>query len=177
MAFGTGLWKEGRYGAVSLCYHDLPAGQLETVVAHHAAVGIRATLADEGAAVVMDLLTQRNWDLPARDAVDQRVTFPISAATYQLGINPGAMLPPPASLPAELPSLPVLADGNAMQALIESVVTQQQWVIVRMDGPALTALGLPAHQALMQWLGTHHARIWCAPIRDIGQFCRAATGA
>ncbi len=177
MAFGTGPWKEGRYGAVSLCYHDLPAELLEAVVAHHAAVGIRATLAGGGAAAVMDLLAQRNWDLPARDALVQRVTFPIPTATYQLGINPGTMLPPPAPLPAELPSLPVPSDGNAMQALIESVVAQQQWVIVRMDGPALTALGLPAHQALMKWLGTHHARIWCAPVRDIGQFCRAATRA
>lgn len=174
MAFGTGPRKEGRYGAVSLCYHNLPAALLEAVVAHHAAVGIRATLAGTDDAAVLDMLTQRNWDLPLRGAADQVTAFPIRAATYQLGLNPGTMIPPPAPLPAELPSLPAPVDGDAIQALIESVMARQHWVILRLDGLALNTLGLPAHQTLLQWLGTHHARIWCAPVRDIGQFYRAA---
>ncbi len=141
--FGSGPWKEGRAGAASLFYADLPPGILAWVADHHAAVYIRASVAGADAAW-SDTLASRHWDvLPAGD-------------------GPGHPLLRGAG-----------TDALALRDGIDEVVGRGAWAIWRFTAADLLAMGPEAHASLLRWLGEHHGRVWCAPIRDIGDFAQA----
>lgn len=191
-----GPWKEGRAGGASLCYLPLPPGGLELVAKHHAAVGIRATLACD-AIRDEDLrpLVGRNWDLavlapladetlpPSLAALDGRASrgwvwteaahvAPEGLPLYQLSTLRGSVEQPGPSLASPLPSLVAEETPEAMMNAIEEVVGQGRWGVWRLDAATLERWTPAGHARLLRWLGDHHARIWCAPIRDIGTWQR-----
>ncbi|MEX0652609.1 MAG: hypothetical protein WD534_02560 [Phycisphaeraceae bacterium] len=193
---GTGAWKEGRQGGASLCYVNLPTAQLNMVQAHHARVGIRASVACTAASPDLRELVDRNWDIAIHgptldpqlaealrelDEKTQRglVTTDDSQpaepgnAFYRVTAQPGA-LEAGQPLPDTLPSMPTRPDVTALMAEIDAVVAGGQWAVWRFDAATVKALGEQAHARLLRWLGDHHARIWCAPIRDIVAWMLAA---
>ena len=138
--FGNGPWKEGRQGAASLCYRDISAATLTWVLAHHAAVGIRATLvgcSDEDLAATA---RQRNWDLAEHAPADvQRAD----------------------------------ADARVLRQRIDGVASAGDWAVWLLEEATLTQMGEAGHADLLRWLGDEHARIWCAPVKDISAFAAA----
>ncbi|TVR45976.1 MAG: hypothetical protein EA402_03410 [Planctomycetota bacterium] len=64
-------------------------------------------------------------------------------------------------------SLPLPLELGPAQAAIEAVVQAKQWRVWTVHAETLVGLGQEGHQQLLSWLGDHHARIWCAPQRDI----------
>jgi hypothetical protein len=64
----------------------------------------------------------------------------------------------------------VSAEAAGLRERVEKACTGNDWTIWRLDGAVLTALGAEAHGALLNWLGQEHARVWCAPVRDIQKF-------
>ena len=132
-AYGDGRWKEGRHGAASLCYDGIGGEALAWVAAHHARVGIRATLVTRGDEAIHATLAGRNWEL--------------------------------ASAPPDGTAAP--AGAAEAQAAIAAVAEAGGWGIWRIDAAALAAWGADGHSRLLGWLGSQHARIWCAPRRDI----------
>jgi hypothetical protein len=68
----------------------------------------------------------------------------------------------------ETESLPSTCE--AAQLAIESVVKAGGWSCWIMKAETWTA---PTHRSLLSWLGDHHARIWCAPRRDIAAWIAA----
>ena len=131
--YGDGPWKEGRHGAASLCYDGVDAAALAWVVAHHARVGIRATLITRSNEEPPAILAGRNWDL-AGELIDGQHA-PHGAA--------------------------------AAQAAIDAVAESGGWGIWRIDAVTLASWGVSGHSGLLSWLGSKHAYIWCAPVRDI----------
>lgn len=193
----NGPWKEGRLGAVSLCYCDPAPEALSWIIEHHRAVGIRATLAlttVDALSAHLPLLVERNWDLipcasPAAtetiaslDALDHRPARGIlladdaaesgtSQVMYQLVARPGEVVPD-TRLP-ECPTLPARRVDEKIETLLDacrSVLTTAVWHIRLIDPPALAKLGQPDHARLLRFLGDHHDRIWCAPVKDILQW-------
>jgi hypothetical protein len=67
-----------------------------------------------------------------------------------------------------LPSMAAEGTESAMRKAIDDVVERGQWAIWRLDADAVERMTPAGHARLLQWLGDHHMRIWCAPIRDIG---------
>ena len=137
---GSGRWKEGRYGAASLCYDGVDGAALAWVTAHHARVGIRATLAGCGDEEMLATLAARNWELMA--------TAPAGRTT------------------------PARADEA--QAAIASLAEAEDWGVWRIDDATLAGWGVDGHSRLLGWLGSQHARIWCAPCRDIAAWLQAS---
>lgn len=182
------FWKEGGQGAVSLVYLGLEPPAWDWVLAHHAAVGIRASLVCREADARLSLPVSRNWDLMAdgrlpasADALkrlDGRGTRgyfaeappegppPLFCLSTREGLLPGPM----PDLQVPLPSYPAPEALALLQQQIESVVVQGKWLILRFDEGTLSRLGAESHRKLLQGLGDHHARIWCAPVRDIALF-------
>ncbi len=177
MSFGNGPWKEGRVGGASLCYIRLRADQLDAVATHHAAVGIRATVAGHPASATLQTLAERNWDLAELITPDTTNSGLLLHRTdppgYQLTTVTG-LVPPKQSPPAALPSMPSPDSLPAWQAEIEAAMSQHHWGIWRIDAAGLDALTLRTHANLLRWLGDHHARIWCAPIFDIHRWLTQA---
>jgi hypothetical protein len=141
--FGDGPWKEGRAGAASLCYVGLDEGRLAGVAERHGGVGIRATVVVADAASADPLLrelAERNWDI-AHGSLPE--TLPLTAAPH---------------------------DADELMRGIEAVVGRADWAVWRIDAAALDALGDAGHERLMRWLGEHHGRIWCAPVRDVAEW-------
>lgn len=187
----TGLWKEGRSGAASLCYWQLSLEQQSWVLAHHQAVGIRATLAVSAGETHPHECGERNWDcalLEDASATDtdpaveagriclQAPPYPASltSAAYLVQLCPGRLATPQAVTAAALPSQYLPPRCDLAQVAIESVVQQQAWAIWHCDGTQLAALGRESHRQLLSWLGDHHARIWCAPVFDIVRWVHGA---
>jgi len=141
--FGSGPWKEGRAGAASLFYVDVPSETLAWVAENHAVVYIRASVAGAGDAWSATLAA-RNWDLH-----------------------------PAGACPAHLPLRDAGANALDLRVLIDSVVGRGKWAVWRFTADDLSRMGPDAHAALLQWLGEHHGRVWCAPIRDIGDYAHA----
>lgn len=184
------IWKENRQGAVSLCYHGLSAPEQEWVLAHHAAVGIRASIVCEEAEPWLALAAERNWDLLAgRDDALLRASLSeldgrtergcflpdgLSAlppgTLYRLGTLEETIRGPEPDLTKPLPSFAAPPDVGLLLDWIWSVVLNAGWLILRMDDTCVNQMGLAAHQKLLQRLGDEHARIWCAPIRDVAQW-------
>jgi len=190
---GDGKWKEGRIGGVSLCYVDPGRTELGWVIEHHAAVGIRASLAVRQTEVIaahLQTVAERNWDLAVRsgadnellrealERIDSRPTrglliepgqTPDSADwLYRITEGPGAISPETRLSPENL--LGATAANGAVEPLIaamDEVLTTELWRIWLIDNTSLHALGQTGHAALLRFLGDHHDRIWCAPVRDI----------
>ncbi len=186
-----GPWKEGRVGGVSLAYVNLEADDLAAVAAHHAAVGIRATVAADPDTPGLAEVATRNWDLALRAGHDQDAPAKLTALDgkpergivithsangepgdrlYRLSEAPGTIDSPPATPPDPLPSLVPPTELASLQRDIEAVMATHGWVIYRFDADTLAAFGRDQHAALLRWLGDHHARIWCAPVRDLRAF-------
>jgi hypothetical protein len=72
---------------------------------------------------------------------------------------------PPLDQPLGSFSLP--ADLEQAKRSIDRVVNAGEWAIWRVDAATFNALTPDSHRRLLQWLGDHHGRIWCAPVRDI----------
>ena len=193
-SFSAGLWKEGREGATSLCYVGLDDAALDIVFRHHAAVGIRASLVCGTVEAKYSVPAERNWDLlagrPDPELIcalhqldgrrSERGYFapmdPLpdpDAFLYHLSDRADVIQGPRHDLPTPLPSGRAPADANLLMTQIESVVQKGQWVIYRIDATTLDAMGAAAHRNLLRQLGDQHARIWCAPIRDIALWCYA----
>lgn len=64
------------------------------------------------------------------------------------------------------------AEEAGLRARIEAACRDPAWTVWRLDGEVLDALGEAGHAALLNWLGQEHARIWCAPVRDIQDYRR-----
>jgi hypothetical protein len=64
----------------------------------------------------------------------------------------------------------LVTDVTGLRKRIEAACRDSRWTIWRLDGEAVDALGAEGHAAILNWLGQEHARIWCAPIRDIQKF-------
>ena len=137
--YGDGRWKEGRHGAASLCYDGVGGEVLAWVAAHHARVGIRATLIAHGDEALHATLTGRNWELVSG---------------------------PPAGQAAP-------AGAAAAQAAIAAVAEAGDWGVWCIDAATLAGWGVDGHSHLLGWLGSQHARIWCAPRRDIAAWLAA----
>ncbi len=193
--FGNGPWKEGRAGAASLCYLGLSPEQIEVAAKHHAAVGIRATIACAGADAALAELARCNWDLAVAAHADTAATAErlcmldgrrlrgcirageSSAAgdpdtLYHVTDTPGT-LDAAGPLPAMLPSMATMADADELAEAIDAVVSKGKWAIWRMDADVFEAMSTQGHHRLLHWLGHHHAHIWCAPIRDIFEWIHA----
>lgn len=188
--FPPGPWKENRQGAVSLCYLGLEAEALETVLAHHAAVGIRASLVCDTVRPDSSVPAERNWDLMAGspdpdllrslhhlDGRSDRGCFfsgqahpDSTGCLYQLSTQEDVIKAPAPDLTMPLPSFPAPADVPRVLDWIEAVVQKGHWLILRIDATCVSDMGTDQHRRLLQRLGDHHARIWCAPIRDIALF-------
>jgi hypothetical protein len=169
-----GWWKEGRVCGATLCYIAPRPEQLDWIIEHHAAVGIRATLAG-GDEPHRQLLAERNWHLTGVPASDGMITWHDGEAAgvmRRLSLALGAIADP-ASLTDPLPSQPA-NDVAELRATIESDAGSGAWRIWRMDEATLEAIGPADHRALLQWLGENHARIWCAPAADIAAWCAAS---
>lgn len=185
----TGPWKEGRAGGASLCYVLPTLEQSVWIDAHHARVGIRATVVARGDEPQLAEWARRKWDLalgadasaaPHLHTLDQRsdrgyvltdgARIPPTAppAAYVVDACIGSIAHPGASGP--LPTLSAEPDVTAMQDSIETVVATAGWAIWRITPDHLDAWGSAGHRRLLSWLGDHHARIWCAPVRDIAAF-------
>lgn len=192
--FGHGPWKEGRAKAISLCYVDLTPAQCGIVATNHARVGIRGTLALRDAREGLRPLVERNWDLAVMDTLPPYVTAELAeldgrhkrgvlllsgqlagvrTAEYRIRTAPGTIAAKGSNLDEELPSLVALADAVKLRGQMECAGVDGQWSIWRIDSHVLDAMGDADHASLLTWLGEHHSRIWCAPVRDIAQF-RAA---
>lgn len=183
----TGPWKEGRCGAASLCYWQLTAEQHSWVLDHHQAVGIRATMAMPADQAHAKECTERNWDCALLADAEtansgaghiwlQAPPYPatLTNAAYLAHLGPGCMPAPQAVTTSALPAQYLPPCLELAQGAIETVVAQQAWAIWYCDGPQLAALRKEAHRQLLSWLGDHHARIWCAPIRDIANWSKGA---
>ncbi len=137
-----GPWKEGRLCAASLLYLNPRPDQAAWIAEHHAAVGIRASI--QGAPpAISETLALRNWDL--RD--------------------PGTALPKKSD--PNLPQPRTEHDPATIQTLIAAAKPTGEWLIWEFTPETLDHLGPAGHKALLQWLGDEHARVWCAPIKDI----------
>ena len=183
----NGLWKEGRIGGVSLCYEGLSGAWQETVAEHHARVGIRATVVCATADDSLRMLADRNWDLAlgapfcaaaelqAIDGKTDRGVFVSGAAAipddlaicYTVSETHGTIPSPGLGRTGVLPSLPVVGEFEELQAAMEATAVAGGWGLWRFDSSALDGLGTEGHRRLLSWLGDNHARIWCAPVRDI----------
>jgi hypothetical protein len=141
--FGSGPWKEGRAGAASLFYADPAPADLAWVAANHAAVYIRASVAGADS-TWSEALAARKWDLH-----------------------------PAGTCPARIPLRDAGSDALALRALIDAVVGRGKWAVWRFTAADLRRMGPDAHASLLQWLGEHHGRVWCAPLRDIGDYAQA----
>ncbi len=53
------------------------------------------------------------------------------------------------------------------QTAIAAVAEAGEWGVWRINDAALAGWGADGHSRLLSWLGSQHARIWCAPRRDI----------
>lgn len=190
--YGCGPWKEGRAFAISLCYLEPTPAQLAAVAANHARVGIRATVACRTAHDGLRVLVERNWDLamladkppdtaralaaldgrPARGYVRGSATDAAAPAgsLYVIGDTPGLIPAVRVSGDETLPSQLAPLDPASLRARIEAERASGAWSIWRVDAATLDAWGDAGHLALLRWLGEEHARIWCAPVRDIERF-------
>lgn len=181
---GSGPWKEGRVGAASLCYVALDPTELLRVAAPHARVGIRATVACHQVVPPLSELAARNWDLArAPDAAPETFDGPtrrvrllasddapgerLEQDLLLVADRPGSIPHPYPDLREPVPSQPAPQTVDALIDGIEAVVLAGAWAIWRIDGPRLGAWSDAELDRLLSWLGQHHARIWCAPIRDI----------
>ncbi len=186
--FGDGAWKEGRAGGASLVYVGLDAGQLDHVQANHAAVHIRATLACDHVVDSLQSLAKRNWDLAVNGShacgslaselaiLDQRgehgLILPndrvtVAPVLYRVSDTSATIPSPQPLLDQPLGSFALPVDMDQAKRAIDRVVSEGQWAIWRVDGPTFSEMSHESHRRLLQWLGEHHARIWCAPVRDI----------
>jgi len=122
----------------------------------------------------------RNWDLCERTSRPGE-----GHESYRCGLRPGDAAAPAVSVSAErggvvglgqigevLPLNPAGGPVEALMERIESVVAEEQWIIVRLNGADIDGLGENGHRTLLSWLGDHHARIWCAPVIDIYAWAR-----
>lgn len=187
MMINTPAWKEGRHGAVSLCYLNLTDPEFGWVLEHHAAVGIRASLVCDRADPQLALPAGRNWDLlaggddpglisalTALDGRNERGGFRLEVEpaapsdwVFTLSTQAEVIPGPEPDLSKPLPSFATPADVDLILDWIEAEVAKGRWLILRVDHACLREMGREAHQRLLQCLGDHHARIWCAPVRDI----------
>ena len=188
MEHRKGPWKEGRSGGISLCYLDLHADQLTAVAEHHAAVGIRATVICRTSSAPLAALVTRNWDLAAtadasvealadlatldgrteRGFLQERPAESVPpGALYVLRPGADTVASPGVDLARPLPMLPSEGSLPAAQDAFEHVVSRGHWGLVQVTGEDLDRLTMDDHRRLLSWLGDHHARIWCAPVRDI----------
>lgn len=187
MSFGNGPWKEGRSGGASLCYISPDPETLRWVMEHHAKVGIRATVAGVVAADLERLARERNWDLaslagslgghrpleerPSERGLVHGPDFSAEAGAgswlYQVTGRSGEIAGPGVVEAQALPSHVGMSEMDGLMERINRVVEVGAWAIWRLDEVTLQAMRPNAHRALLAWLGEHHGRIWCAPVRDI----------
>lgn len=180
-------WKEGRHGAASLCYAGLTEPDLARIVPLHARVGIRATLLVPPPVRVPPLLAGRNWEIapdPLQTVHPDGVVAPEGDALSARMVPAPPQLPQsakdaPAScmisrhaprLSSPLPTIPADPDPHAFRDAVEAVVAEGAWVIWWIPRATLHEWGEEGFAGILRWLGDHHARIWCAPVRDIAQW-------
>jgi hypothetical protein len=186
--FGDGPWKEGRKGGASLLYAGLTPEQLTQVQANHAAVHIRATLACGHVIDGLSVLVERNWDLaiegasastalagaletldhrPKRGVILPDRPEPAVWELYRVVEAPESISAPAPSLERALASRALPTDLDEAKQAIDQVVGAGAWAIWRVDAATFDRMPTDSHKRLLQWLGDHHGRIWCAPVRDI----------
>lgn len=74
-------------------------------------------------------------------------------------------------LTASPPPGHALPAGSAdAQTAIAACAQTGAWRVWLIDAASLAACGVAGHSQLLGWLGSQHARIWCAPVRDIAAF-------
>jgi hypothetical protein len=151
----TGVWKEGRLGAVSLVYDRFPEGDWDWILENHAAVGIRGTVIAPVPETVRRLMVQRNWDLEMG---------PWSRSE-------AVLLPPGGPLPAALPLRDWPGSIGWFQKESDRVVERGEWILWRLEGSPGGSPRREVHREMLRWLGDHHMRIWCAPVGNIRVFC------
>jgi len=137
----TGPWKEGRLCAATLLYINPTETQMAWVAANHQAVGIRATVVGAPDAFASELRA-RNWDLREQPP------------------EPGT-------------AAPAKRSGVTADRVREHVAADKAtgaWSAWEWDRDRLDTLGAEAHASLLRWLGEEHARVWCAPLRDIADW-------
>lgn len=198
----NGPWKEGRICALSLCYIDPAESQLGWVLPNHAGVGIRATLALSAGGDPPPVALERNWDLAtlcvdegvastaseSTPGVEQEASVRVVGAvpgteprSYMLTVRAGPALCPTRDgrHREELRAGPLHLSGTipppGVEGLLQAchaMLTGGQWIIWCVDRLLLEQLGPESHARLLALLGTHHAAIWCAPVRDIAAWSR-----
>jgi hypothetical protein len=174
---------------------DLSPLELRMVAAHHARVGIRATVACRSVHGELQTVAERKWDLALLDGAAEGVGQALEkvdgrgerglvclsdpcgesgCATYCLTALVGAIGgfregdPPCAG--EVLPSFTVIPHVAALCEQVERVSAGGCWSIWRMDAAVLGAMGAVGHASWLGWLGQHHARIWCAPVLDVQRY-------
>lgn len=68
------------------------------------------------------------------------------------------------------PPRPAPPQPQELMDSVEKEVPLAGWSIWRFDSNALASMGREAHATLLRRLGDNHARLWCAPIRDVAAF-------
>lgn len=180
-------WKEGRTGAASLCYLNLTEAEIARIAPLHARVGIRATLVVAPGCPVPPLLAERNWDLASGSVhadneddlppeetrtriLDTTTAPPLGSRGVVVGTTPGMIAREAPRPETPLPSYLTGEDPRLLRAAIERVVVGGAWAIWRIPVDTLRGWSDEGVTDLLRWLGDHHARIWCAPVRDIARW-------
>lgn len=115
----------------------------------------------------------RGWILPHTAEADDgtaAIAGPHSFVEYRVVFSDGVISQPKPDLSQPLPARWLPDQLQEAKDAITGIVDSGQWIIWLVDAATLDRMGTTQHHQLMQWLGDHHARIWCAPIRDIANW-------
>ncbi len=147
------LWKEDRVGAVSLIYDRLDASNWSWVIEHHSSVGIRGCGINLESGCIKNILADKKWDLTTPELSKSNTLIPC--------LGGGWPVPIPFQTSCQL---------NIIIDKVESVMSLNQGVVWRWDNAEILSIGKDQHRALLQWLGSQHMRIWCAPLSNIHSY-------
>jgi hypothetical protein len=112
----------------------------------------------------------RGWVSPMADALDSQSRLlggRNDFVLYRVALKEGVITQPQPLLDRPLPAQWLPSTLNEAMRAIDVVVMASHWAIWLVDAHRLDCLEAAQHQRLLHWLGEHHARIWCAPIRDV----------
>ncbi len=116
---------------------------------------------------------RRGWIMPhtaEADDGDAAIASPHNFVAYRVVPSVGIISQPKPDLSQPLPARWLPGQLQDAKDAVTGIVDSRQWAIWLVDAATLDRMGTAQHRQLMQWLGDHHARIWCAPIRDIANW-------